>query len=331
MRKPDVARPQVDDNDLSSLPDPMSPEGADLRSFDWFRLYHKRLIRSDFWNDASGEAAKASVYLWCEAMMQVPAGSLPNVDRDLSDYVGFGRRDMTAWHAIKDEVLKAWVLCSDNRLYHPTLCDVVTETWDEKAHTRTLAAQRQARRRERLRAENATGAGENAKVTRDAGDKAARHGQERTGNEKRSEDGEEGKQLALLPVVTVDPLQAAFQAYNELAAEIGIPKAKLLTPARRAHLKKRIAEHGPESWATALQAIKVSSFLRGRNDRSWTADFDFMLQPSSYTKLIEGSYRADLGGPGDGRQPTGFGGGRATRVDRLRSFDAGIRGGADES
>lgn len=117
---------------MTSAPAPLVPADIDLRSFDWFPFFHKRLRQSAFWKRASDAACRISVDFWSEAYEQVPAGSLPDDDYLLSDWAGFGRRDLTGWLAVKDEVMSAWKLCSDGRWYHPTLCDVARKAWREK-------------------------------------------------------------------------------------------------------------------------------------------------------------------------------------------------------
>ena len=45
-----------------------------------------------------------------------------------------------------------------------------------------------------------------------------------------------------------------------------------------------------DEWKQAFAAIERSPFLKGENKTGWRASFDFLLQPSSFTKLIEGQY-----------------------------------------
>jgi hypothetical protein len=87
------------------------------------------------------------------------------------------------------------------------------------------------------------------------------------------------------------PLTAeeVLEAWNVTADKCGLPKARL-TPQRRRKLGPLIRQHGIEDFGAALQAVERSPFLRGGNNRGWRADFDFFLQTSSFTKLIEGSY-----------------------------------------
>lgn len=91
--------------------------------------------------------------------------------------------------------------------------------------------------------------------------------------------------------------QEAFDKWNILASGIGLPVATRLTEARKAKLKARLRDCGGISgWDAALEKVKSSQFLRGENDRGWKADIDFLLQESSFTKLMEGSYDAKFGG-----------------------------------
>lgn len=82
-----------------------------------------------------------------------------------------------------------------------------------------------------------------------------------------------------------------MNGWNLLASECGLPRVGKLTAQRDRQLKARLREY-PEiqSWQSAFASIRGSPFLRGQNDRGWKADFDFLLQPKSFTKLVEGSY-----------------------------------------
>lgn len=80
------------------------------------------------------------------------------------------------------------------------------------------------------------------------------------------------------------------EAWNEMASRCGLPRIAKLTPQRRRQLLARLRQNTIEEFTEAILAIERSPFLRGENDRGWRADFDFLLQPKSFTKLIEGSY-----------------------------------------
>lgn len=79
-------------------------------------------------------------------------------------------------------------------------------------------------------------------------------------------------------------------AWNELAEAKGLAKVVRVTDTRRKQIQARIKEYEPDDWSKALTAIYKSKFLCGENDRGWKADFDFLLQPKSFVKLVEGAY-----------------------------------------
>jgi len=64
-----------------------------------------------------------------------------------------------------------------------------------------------------------------------------------------------------------------------------------ITDHRRKKLETRVREPGFDFVAT-LAAIKKSDFLRGKNDRGWTVDFEFIIHSEeNYTKILEEKYK----------------------------------------
>jgi hypothetical protein len=75
-----------------------------------------------------------------------------------------------------------------------------------------------------------------------------------------------------------------------LAGDLGLPKVAKLTDQRRRHIKTGLRTNTLEEWQSAFRAVRRSRFLQGENKTGWKANFDFLLQPSSFAKLIEGYY-----------------------------------------
>lgn len=115
----------------SQLPKPLVLENVDLRSFEFMPLDVVRFRDSDFSALVEAEAFRAGFLLMCASWHQVPAGSLPNDDRVLSNLAGFGRV-VKEWEKFKEEALHGWVLCDDNRYYHPVVCEKALESWISK-------------------------------------------------------------------------------------------------------------------------------------------------------------------------------------------------------
>jgi hypothetical protein len=80
--------------------------------------------------------------------------------------------------------------------------------------------------------------------------------------------------------------------YNLLANQLGLPRCRLWTKARAAKLRQRAADCDGD-YSMILEAIDKladSAFCQGDNERGWKATLDFVLQASSFTKLLEGAY-----------------------------------------
>lgn len=92
--------------------------------------------------------------------------------------------------------------------------------------------------------------------------------------------------------VTVQPsLESAVEMWNAMAGRTNLPKCQSLNDTRRRNLKNRLKEIGGlDGWQLALEKVENSTFLKGGSPSGWVADFNFMLQQKSLTKIMEGSY-----------------------------------------
>ena len=86
------------------------------------------------------------------------------------------------------------------------------------------------------------------------------------------------------------PISEAFNNWNKAADVLGLARASKLTTQRERKLRARLNEHGLDGWNEALANLGASEFCQGKNDRGWKADLDFMLQETSFNRLLEGSY-----------------------------------------
>ncbi|WP_144061994.1 hypothetical protein [Sphingomonas sp. MM-1] len=93
-----------------------------------------------------------------------------------------------------------------------------------------------------------------------------------------------------LPLFGSPEIDRVVSDWNAMAGRTGLKSIRTVTAERRGRILARLREHGPDSFTEAIAAIERSRFCRGQNDRRWRADFDFLLQPRSFVKLIEGSY-----------------------------------------
>lgn len=68
---------------------------------------------------------------------------------------------------------------------------------------------------------------------------------------------------------------------------------------RKGMIRARIREHGVEAFREMTQRAAKSNFLKGNNDRGWTATFDWLIKPNNFQKIIEGNYNDKTPSGGD--------------------------------
>lgn len=81
-----------------------------------------------------------------------------------------------------------------------------------------------------------------------------------------------------------------IEAWQTRMVPLGFPAIRKMTGQRERLLRARLKDSTLDEWLQAMAALERSAFCRGENDRGWRADFDFLLQPKSFTKLLEGAY-----------------------------------------
>ena len=77
--------------------------------------------------------------------------------------------------------------------------------------------------------------------------------------------------------------------YNEICKSF--PKCVKLSERRRRAIGARMrAGYTLEDFERLFEKAEQSEFLKGKNDRDWRADFDWMLKDSNIVKVLEGKY-----------------------------------------
>lgn len=96
-------------------------------------------------------------------------------------------------------------------------------------------------------------------------------------------------QIVLVAVAT--PPEALGDAWNA-GVSAPIPHVRELTDKRRRGAVARLRERVIEDWRVVIGRINASPFCRGENERGWVATFDWLLQPDTAVKVLEGKYDA---------------------------------------
>lgn len=85
--------------------------------------------------------------------------------------------------------------------------------------------------------------------------------------------------------------QEVVDDWNAMAGRYGLPQVRKLTTSRKRRLQARLRQYPElEDWQRAFSEIAKNKWMHGDNPKGWRADFDFLLQDKSFTKLTEGAY-----------------------------------------
>ena len=88
--------------------------------------------------------------------------------------------------------------------------------------------------------------------------------------------------------------------WNDTLAPHGFPRCTTLdhkennkpkTKTRQQILTERLREKScPSYWLYIFSKILNSAFCRGENERNWKANIDWLIRPTTHTKIVEGKY-----------------------------------------
>lgn len=98
--------------------------------------------------------------------------------------------------------------------------------------------------------------------------------------------------------VTTEDVNQVVEAWNTLPSSV--PKvSKIIAGSKRDKmLRARIREYGLTPVVLAVEKVRESDFLCGRNKKGWTISFDWFIGPENFPKVREGNYGARSGTTG---------------------------------
>lgn len=109
---------------------------------------------------------------------------------------------------------------------------------------------------------------------------------------KENDDEEKSKTGAIrVPKPALPGMDLIPPTWNEIARKAGLTQVTKMTEERTKRLRARTEEHGADVILAAIKTVPDSEFLLGKIGKgAWKANFDWLLQPESCLKLIEGFY-----------------------------------------
>ena len=84
------------------------------------------------------------------------------------------------------------------------------------------------------------------------------------------------------------PYQQIADMYNETC--VSFPKIKSLSEARKKAINARYKTYSLDDFKTIFEKVEKSDFLKGKNNRNWSANFDWIIKDSNMAKILDGNY-----------------------------------------
>lgn len=77
-------------------------------------------------------------------------------------------------------------------------------------------------------------------------------------------------------------------AYNEIC--VSFPRLTVLSDRRKQAIKARLKTYTIEQFKEVFTKAEASDFLKGKNNRDWQANFDWLMKDTNMAKVLDGNY-----------------------------------------
>lgn len=82
--------------------------------------------------------------------------------------------------------------------------------------------------------------------------------------------------------------QQIADLYNETC--VSFPRLTKLSDSRKKAIRARLKQYSVDDFRRLFEMAEGSSFLKGENDRNWSATFDWMVKDANMAKILDGNY-----------------------------------------
>ncbi len=86
---------------------------------------------------------------------------------------------------------------------------------------------------------------------------------------------------------------------------VSYPKVISLSEARKRAIRARLKMYSMDDFRMLFEKAEASSFLKGANNRNWSANFDWMIKDANMAKVIGGNYDDGPWNKHTAKQPSG--------------------------
>lgn len=82
--------------------------------------------------------------------------------------------------------------------------------------------------------------------------------------------------------------QQVVDLYHSIC--ISYPSVKTLSEARKKAIRARLKVYSLEDFRKMFEKAEGSAFLKGANNRNWSANFDWLMKDANFANVIDGNY-----------------------------------------
>lgn len=82
--------------------------------------------------------------------------------------------------------------------------------------------------------------------------------------------------------------QEIIDMYNDTC--VSLPKVTALSDKRKKAIRARLRQYSVDDFKRLFEKAEASNFLKGGNERDWTANFDWLIKDANMAKTLDGNY-----------------------------------------
>lgn len=79
-----------------------------------------------------------------------------------------------------------------------------------------------------------------------------------------------------------------FELFNRIC--ISYPKITVYSLSRKKSVNTRLKQYTADDFKRLFEKAEASDFLKGKNSRNWTANFDWLIKDGNMAKVLDGNY-----------------------------------------
>lgn len=83
--------------------------------------------------------------------------------------------------------------------------------------------------------------------------------------------------------------QKIVNMYNDTC--VSFPKVQSISDNRKKAIKARLKQYSIEDFKRLFEMAEQSDFLKGANNRNWSANFDWLIKDANMAKVLDGNYQ----------------------------------------